>query len=230
MTNMSRNRPELILFDAAGTLIEPAQPVEEIYQRVFAEFGWEVAAADLRTSFRATFGGLGDPHFSDHMDGDSAERAWWREVVRRTAQAVGIEPEGDAFDRCFEDLFGYYASGSAWSVFPEVEEVLEEMQGRGIKLAVVSNFDRRLHRVLAEQGLAERFELILTSADVSSRKPSPVILQEAMNRLGHTPRETWLVGDSQAADGGAAMAAEIRVFILDRPHTTLINFSRELGE
>jgi len=99
-----------------------------------------------------------------------------------------------------------------------------------MKLAVVSNFDRRLHRVLAEHGLTEPFELILTSADVSSRKPSPVILQEAMKRLSHTPAETRLVGDSQTADGGAAAAAGVDVFILDRPRTTLVDFVRWLDE
>lgn len=230
LTNMSRNRPELILFDAAGTLIEPAHPVEEIYQRVFAEFGWEVAAADLRTSFRATFGGLGDPHFSDHMDGDSAERAWWREVVRRTGIAVGIEPEGTAFDQCFDELFQHYAAGSAWCVFPEVVDVLGERRSLGAKLAVVSNFDRRLHRVLAELGLVEYFDLVLTSADVSARKPSPILLGEAMNRLGHAPETTRLVGDSASADGGAAAAAGVGVFILDRPHTTLVDFLHWLDE
>ena len=227
---MSRDRPELILIDAAGTLIEPAHPVEEIYQRVFAGFGWEADAADLRRSFRDTFGGLGDPHFPDHADGDAAERAWWREVVRRTAQAVNIEPEGETFDQCFDELFEHYAAGSAWSVFPEVMEVLGKMRNRGMKLAVVSNFDRRLHRVLAELGLAERFDLVLTSADVSARKPSPILLCEAMNRLGHGPEATRLVGDSRSADGGAAEGAGVGAFILDRPHTTLADFLRWLDE
>jgi len=233
MADMSPNPPnwpELILFDAAGTLIEPAHPVEEVYQRVFAKFGWEVEAADLRCSFRSTFGNLDDPHFSYHADGDAAERAWWREVVRRTALAVGIEPEGDDFDRCFGELFDHYAAGSAWSVFPEVTEVLDEIRSRGMKLAVVSNFDRRLHRVLAEQGLAECFDLVLTSADVSSRKPSPILLGEAMSRLGHAPGTTRLVGDSASADGGAAAAAGVEVYILDRPRTTLRDFTKWLDE
>lgn len=225
---MSRNRPELILFDAAGTLIEPAHPVEEIYQRVFAGFGWEVDALDLRRSFRATFGELGDPHFYDHANGDAAERAWWREVVRRTALAVGIEPEGAAFDRCFDDLFGYYASGSAWSVFPEVEEILELIRDDGMKMVVVSNFDRRLHEVLDHLYLDRFFDLILTSADVSARKPSPKLLQTAMIRFGGDAAKTRLVGDSRDADGGAARAAGIRAYILDRPQTTLADFMRWL--
>lgn len=230
MAEMSRNRMDLILIDAAGTLIEPAHPVEEIYQRVFSKFGREVAAADLRKSFRAIFSGLEDPHFSAHPNGDAAERAWWREVVRRTGTAVGVDLEEAVFERCFDELFEYYASGSAWSVFPEVPEVLEEMRGRGMKLAVVSNFDRRLQRVLVEVGLADHLDLILTSADVAARKPSPVILQEAMKRFGRPPAETRLVGDSRTADGGAAAAAGIRVFILDRPHTTMVDFARWLDE
>jgi putative hydrolase of the HAD superfamily len=230
MANMSPNRTRLVLIDAAGTLIEPAEPVEAIYQQVFSKYGWEVEAAPLRKSFRATFGGLGDPHFSGHPDGDAAERAWWREVVRRTGLAVGIEPEGEVFDGCFEELFEYYASGKAWAVFPEVEEVLDELRARGVKLAVVSNFDRRLHRVLAELDLAAKFDLILTSADVSSRKPSPTLLEVAMDRLAQPPAATRLVGDSHEADGGAAEAAGVQVFIVDRPRTTLRDFLKWLDE
>jgi len=99
-----------------------------------------------------------------------------------------------------------------------------------MELAVVSNFDRRLHRVLADLGLSEHFELVLTSADVSSRKPSPLLLQEAMTRLGHPPEKTRLVGDSRMADGGAAKAAGVKVYILDRPRTTLRDFLKWLDE
>lgn len=226
---MSSRPPELLLFDAAGTLIQPAEPVERVYKRHFARRGWAVEEAHLKQSFRKTFTGLGDPEFQDHTDGDAAEREWWRNVVRETAVAVGIEPEGGAFEGCFGDLFGHYAAGEAWVAFPEVASVLAELKGRGFRMAVVSNFDRRLHQVLEELDLTRWFDLVLTSADVSARKPSPVLLQVAMHQLAVSPQRTRLVGDSRTADGGAAAAAGVEAFILDRPHITLADFAAGLG-
>ena len=226
---MSSRPPELLLFDAAGTLIEPAEPVARVYQRYFARHGWAAEELHLKRSFREIFAGLADPEFQDHTDGDLAERAWWRGVVRETAAAAGVEPEGEAFEECFADLFGHYAAGSAWAVFPEVRGVLEELKDCGFRMAVVSNFDRRLHRVLEELDLTRWFDLVLTSADVSARKPSPVLLQSAMRHLAVAPEHTRLVGDSQSADGGAAAAAGVEAFILNRPHTTLADFAAGLG-
>ncbi len=227
---MSGKRPELLLFDAAGTLIEPAEPVEKVYQRYFAGRGWVVEAEDLKKSFREIFSGIGDPDFQDSGDGDAAEREWWRRVVRETALAVGVDPVGEAFEECFEDLFAHYAAGRAWAVFPEVRELLADLKGKGFKMAVVSNFDRRLHRLLEELDLTRWFDLVLTSADVSARKPSPVLLEAAMEQLSVTAGRTRLVGDSRSADGGAATAAGVEVFILDRPLQTLEAFAAGMDE
>ncbi|WAC20760.1 HAD-IA family hydrolase [Luteolibacter sp. SL250] len=222
-------RTELLLFDAAGTLIEPAEPVAAVYRRHFSRYGWEVEEEILKAGFRKAFSGIGEPRFG-HGPGDDAERDWWREVVAVTAETAGIDRGAPGFGECFAALFDHYAAGSAWTVFPEVVEVLADFRKQGFRMAVVSNFDRRLHRVLEELGLAEWFDLILTSADVSARKPSPVLLQTAMNHFSVPPSHAVLVGDSRDADGGAAAAAGVRAFILDRPTTDLRSFASMVRE
>ncbi|HEY8962516.1 MAG TPA: HAD family hydrolase, partial [Luteolibacter sp.] len=137
-----------ILLDAAGTLIRPSEPVADVYARHFAAAGWPVEAARLNDAFRSAFGGADDPGYRDFPDGDSAERAWWRKVVAATARHAGLVLPGDALERCFAGLFEHYASGDAWAVFPEVRLQLERWRANGFRLAVVSNFDRRLHGIL----------------------------------------------------------------------------------
>jgi len=221
---MPPSRSELLLFDAAGTLIDPAEPVAHVYRRHFARHGWEVGEGVLKEGFRKAFGGIGDPEFGSGP-GDDAERAWWREVVAVTAEVAGIDRRAEGFEECFQGLFDHYAAGAAWTVFPEVRQVLADLRARGFRMAVVSNFDRRLHGVLEELDLAGSFDLILTSADVSARKPSPRLLQAAMDHFGASPARSILVGDSPSADGGAATAAGVEVFLLDRPATGLNHFS-----
>jgi len=210
----------LILFDAAGTLIETAEPVEEVYRRIFANHGMEADPESLRRAFLEAYAGLPEPDFAIPGGGDLAERQWWRRLVELTARATGHH-RAPGLRECFGELFAHYASASAWRLFPEVPALLAELRQSGHRLAVVSNFDRRLHPVLRDLGVAGHFELILTSADVGARKPSPALLNGAMDRLGEGKETSCLVGDSRREDGGAATAAGIPAMILDRPETTL---------
>ena len=206
-----------ILLDAAGTLIEPTEPVAAVYARHFAKAGWPVEEEAVKMAFRQVFRGAPMPDYGIGT-GDAAERAWWREVVGETAWLCGIEA-GEGFGGLFEGLFAHYNSGTAWRVFPEVRGVLERLRGDGRRLAVVSNFDLRLHRILADLGLAGYFEVIITSAEASARKPEPGIFQLAMVRLGVAA--ALHIGDSAEADGQGARAAGLPSFILDRPAITL---------
>ena len=213
-----------LLFDAAGTLIEPAEPVAEVYARHFAEAGWLVPSRAIRGAFAEVFGNAAGPDYGAHADGDAAERAWWRGVVFGTLRACGIDPFADeqGTDRCFERLFSHYAAPAAWRVFPEVVEVLEFAAGAGLATGVVSNFDRRLHGIL--DGLGLSFGFVLTSADARSRKPDPAIFREALARLGMEASEVWHAGDSAVADGEGARHLGIEPYLVDRPARDLRGF------
>jgi hypothetical protein len=80
---------ELVLFDAAGTLIEPVRPVGETYSRCFSRHGLEIGEEALGLVFREVFGGMGEPDYGNAPTGDVAEREWWREVVVRTVERAG---------------------------------------------------------------------------------------------------------------------------------------------
>lgn len=211
------------LFDAAGTLIEPAEAVAEVYARHAAAFGLELDASSIREAFGVAFGSSGDPDWERHPEGDGAERAWWRRVVGLTLeQAAGRALPEKLVDDCFEALFAHYDAPAAWRVFPEVAEVLDRALHEGFRLAVVSNFDRRLHRVIG--GLGLEFEFVLTSADARARKPDPWIFRQALDRLALSPAEVLHVGDSRRADLEGSAAAGIGGFLLERPAIDLRGF------
>ena len=212
-----------LLFDAAGTLIEPAEPVAEVYARHAAACGLPLEAAAIREAFGHAFGSSGDPTWENHPEGDAAEREWWRRVVSLTlCRAAGRPLPEDLVADCFEMLFAHYECSAAWRVFPEVAEVLDQASREGFRVAVVSNFDRRLHRILNGCGL--NFEFVLTSADARARKPDPSIFRQALDRLGSSSDEVLHAGDSATADGVGARAAGIEPYLLDRPGNDLRGF------
>jgi putative hydrolase of the HAD superfamily len=217
-----------ILLDAAGTLIRPSEPVADVYARYFAAAGWPVEAGRLGGAFRSAFEDAGDPPYPDFPEGDLAERAWWRTVVVATARHAGVEMRGDMLERCFTGLFGHYASGDAWTVFPEVRPQLEHWRANGFRLAVVSNFDSRLHRILNELDLASAFDAVVCSADARARKPDAVIFRQALDRLDVSPAEAVHIGDCPVADGRGAVGLGIAGFVLKRPEITLLDADRWL--
>ncbi|MGC4014116.1 MAG: HAD-IA family hydrolase [Luteolibacter sp.] len=210
-----------IFLDAAGTLIEPAESVAAVYARHFAAVGWDVEERAVKPAFRTVFATLPAPDYASAPEGDRAERNWWRSVVWETARHSGIHFQEESFEAIFRDLFAYYDRGLAWSVFPEVEECLTKWRQKGMKLVVVSNFDRRLHRILADLGLSGFFDTIITSADARARKPDPVIFRHALAAAAAVAGETVHIGDHPVADGEGAAALGIRSFVLDRPQTSL---------
>ncbi len=212
---------QAISFDAAGTLIEPAEPVAGTYARLLSPHLGPLDPAQLAASFPQAFKNAGQPIYEDDQDGDHAERQWWRIVVESTvAQPVP--------DEAFHELFHHYAKPESWRVFPEVTSVLSRVSELGLRCVVTSNFDLRLHRIIDGHGL--RFEEIITSASARSRKPSLAIFTQALKILELEAGELLHVGDSKQADLIGAKAAGIDAYLLDRPSTDLWDFMDWVGK
>jgi len=214
-----------IALDAAGTLFEPAEPVENTYADCFSKLGFDRPEANWKSAFQNAFHITPDPVYSKAGDGEAVEKDWWRTVVHHSAKAIGIRPDPNTMAKAFEELFEHYARGYAWKLFPETEMVLASLKSGNTGLVVTSNFDSRLHRVLKELGIADHFDFIVTSADVGARKPAPLIIYRLIELVKTEPQSCCLVGDSLHADGGAAKAAGIKFFHLDRSSLTLENFA-----
>ncbi|WP_193211255.1 HAD-IA family hydrolase [Luteolibacter marinus] len=217
-----------LFFDAAGTLIEPAEPVAAVYSRCFSEHGWEVGIEPVRDAFGKVFSAMEVPDYHGDPDGDRAEVRWWRQVVERTLRACEMDPATDPerFDGCFAALFSHYAMPASWRVFPEVVPVLEQARGEGLRIGVVSNFDRRLHAILDGWGLS--FDFVLTSSEARARKPDAAIFRQALGRVALDAGEVMHAGDSRSADHQGALGVGIIPYLLDRPRNDLHGFMDEV--
>ncbi|MCW1885998.1 HAD family hydrolase [Luteolibacter flavescens] len=213
-----------LLLDAAGTLIEPAESVADVYTRIATAHGIAAQADRVRQAFGPAFAAMPDPDYPAHSDGDAAERIWWRSLVtivlRRSLPdtATGDLAE-DTLESCFHALFHHYAQPDAWLVFPEVREVLHAAREAGLRLTVVSNFDLRLHAILAGHDL--HFDAVITSADARARKPRPEIFHLALRLLDLPPEAVHHAGDSPHADLKGAAALGIPATLIHRPGNDL---------
>jgi putative hydrolase of the HAD superfamily len=208
-------RPKALLLDAMGTLIGLREPVGNTYAALASDHGIDVDATSIDRAFPGVlrdapplaFPGLsGDPLLE-------AERAWWGKRIDAVLAAAGAEAAPVALHH---DLFERFADPSLWHVYPDVIKPLRRWHETGLRLAVVSNFDRRLHPVLEGLGLARWFDVVVVSSAAGAAKPSAGPFAAALQVLGLPPHQVWHVGDSPE-DAAGARAAGVHCVLVRRP-------------
>jgi putative hydrolase of the HAD superfamily len=204
-----------VFFDAAGTLIKPARRVGESYAMIANKYGVDLAPSDLTERFRLCFDASPPLAFPDAAATQLAllERDWWKDLVARVFAPWGTI---ERFDDCFSELFEYFAGASAWTLYPEVAATLDALKERGLILDVISNFDSRLHRILAGLGIADRFDEVFVSSAVGHAKPDARIFQAALRKHGLAPGDAAHIGDSETNDVRGAREVGLKAILVDR--------------
>jgi putative hydrolase of the HAD superfamily len=208
--------PEVIFFDAVGTLIETRDCVGGIYSRAAREFGFEAEPRILQLNFERSFRRqppLAFPAGTPESALIELEKDWWRNLVKAVFDGLGSFP---SFDEFFDEIFGRFRGHEFWRVYNDVKPALTDLKRRGVKLGVISNFDSRLYGVLRACGLDHFFDSIHISTRVGAAKPDPAIFQAALNLHSVDARHAWHVGDGLREDVEGAMAAGVNAVLLDR--------------
>lgn len=213
---MIHYKPQVIFFDAGGTLFDVRGSVGEIYQSVAARHGLIAEAAALQHAFARAFRQqplLAFPVGLSADELDRHERAWWRALVADVFGTLSQQPTFDAF---FAEVYEAFTQAAAWQVFADVEPALQALRARGIRLTVLSNFDSRLDRILAATGLADYFNAVYVSTRCGAAKPDAQFFQTALQAQGIDAAEAWHVGDSWREDIAGANGAAISAWLIDR--------------
>lgn len=208
-----------VFFDAAGTLIKPARSVGESYAAIAAKHGKEVSSTNITERFRTCFDAAPQLAFPGATEDTVAalERDWWKSLVAQV-----FEPWSPfvRFEEYFAELFAYFASPNAWTLYPEVLETLTSLKERGLILDVISNFDSRLVRILDGLDAGEQFENIFVSSRVGYAKPDRRIFNAALSYHGLAPAQALHVGDSEINDLRGANQAGLKGILVERRKTS----------
>ena len=178
-----------VLIDLDGTLLDTAPDIAAAANRMLADLG----LLPRQPALIATFIGKGIPM-----------------LVRR---AIGGTLEGDADEAIYQrglPLFErYYAeeSGRRSAPYPGAREGVERMRALGLRLGCVTNKAQRFTLELLERtGFGNTFDVVVCGDQVARKKPDPMAVLAACERLRLAPREVLFIGDS-LNDVTAARAA-----------------------
>lgn len=217
-----------VLFDLFDTLVvfdRARLPEIQIDGRVLRS-----TAGKLHEVFRGYAPDVALPAFADALswswqEAERVRNATHREVAapeRMTSmiERLGLDPRALPPAALEALLATHMRALSEAIVFPEHHTALLQDLKRGHRLAVVSNFDYTptARLVLEREGVGDLFDVIVVSDEVGWRKPSPVIFETALARLGVAPAEALFIGDRLDMDVAGSRAVGMTPVWINRDH------------
>ena len=173
-----------MLFDLDGTLLDTALDMGAALNELLVQLG---LAPLPQSSIR--------PHVSHGSAG-----------LIRLAFGVRAQAEADALAARFLALYAKRLAVET-CLFPEMPEVLDELERRGVHWGIVTNKPAWLTDPLVSSlGLAQRARVVVSGDTLAQRKPSAMPLLHAAERMQVRPAECIYVGDAER-DMQAANAA-----------------------
>lgn len=202
-----------VLFDAGATLLHPDPPVEVVYAREFAADGASFTEEELGRALARAWEEVHARPAANRYGGVRGEPDFWLAFLNRVRSFLD---GGTVSPAAFTRLAIHFRSPAAWSVYDDVFGTLEVLARRDLALAIVSNWDSYLPKLLAALDLERFFPVLAVSSIEETGKPDAEIFHRACRRLGVEPAEAVHVGDSVAEDLEGARGAGLHALLLDR--------------
>lgn len=189
-------KPKMILFDAGRTLLDYAnidtlKGVKAIMPYI-AENPRGLTAEEINNGTNEIFSRF------------EAARKQLFEVPAQMIYTLAYDLLNVKFSIPVEEIERILWGADAEKVpMPHAEELLDELNCRGIQTAVISNLDFSgylLRETLDELFPRNRFRFVITSSDYGVRKPDRHIFEAGVAKSGLAAGDIWYVGDKAAVD------------------------------
>ena len=204
--NLIFSDKKVILFDLDGTLVDSVPDLALAVNHMLESLEREPFCAETIRSWV----------------GNGAQTLVQRGLSGGSVVDEAIDPE--LFSQALNIFLGYYAQNLcvATVTYPNVPATLKALKDKGYRLVIVTNkpYDF-IDPLLEGLGLTDLFELCIGGDTLSRRKPDPLPLLHACERLGVTASECVMVGDSKN-DIVAANAANM--------HSIGVSYGYNYGE
>jgi putative hydrolase of the HAD superfamily len=197
---------EWVVFDAVGTLIFADPPIHMAYHRIGRKYGSSITPAAASQRFKEAFG----QQSTSLETNPQRELEFWKSLVNQ------VLPDASHPEAIFQGLWEHFAAPGSWGVYADVEETLEALRGRGIQVAIASNFDHRLHSVMNGHRELKPIARRFISSEIGWKKPAPGFFEAVIRQLDVPAEQILMVGDDLQADVLGARSSGLQSLLLHR--------------
>jgi beta-phosphoglucomutase family hydrolase len=182
-----------VIFDMDGVLVDSAAPHRESWKRLAAEIGGRITDEQ----FTRTFG---------RQNRDIIP------ILFGPVDEVRLCVLADRKETIYRDLVR-----TDPPIVPGVIELIRDLHGRGVRLAIGSSGPlANIRLVLEAMDVSELFTAIVSGDDVTRGKPDPQVFQLAAERLSLPPHRCVVIEDApvgiQAAKAAGANAVAVALY------------------
>jgi phosphoglycolate phosphatase len=189
-------KPEMILIDVDGTLVDSVPDLAFCVDAMMAELG---RAPRGETEVRKWVG-------------NGVERL----VQRALSGSLDGEPDAADFERAYPVFLELYAENTSKRscLYPGVREGVDMLKAAGYPLGCVTNKAAQFTEpLLKDLGLYDDFSIVISGDTLPQKKPDPAPLLHAAAFFGCAPEASLMIGDS-VSDVRAARAAGFRIICM----------------
>lgn len=196
-------------FDIDGTLYPATALYHKLIGKGLPNLRFLIAFGRVRRELRAL---LTSPEY--RARGIHTIEELHRFQAELTARRMGADPE-----RVYHDIeaFFYTASVAPFATidpYPGVSALLDQLRASGLKLGALSDFpcDKKVELL----GLANKFDVMMTSEETGFVKPDRASFDLLAQRLGVANEEILYVGNSEPYDVKGSLGAGMRAAIISK--------------
>jgi HAD superfamily hydrolase (TIGR01509 family) len=166
-----------IIFDLDGTLVDTNAIHVEAWRLVLEQRGYKVATDRIFLEV-----GKGGDNLVPDLLGREAD-----------------EKDGEALRQAHPEMFGKLARQKGLKVFPGTKELIAALRHRGLRLVLATSSGEKHLKTIAEASGVDFAALlgeVVTADDAEQSKPAPDLVTAAVKKLGLSPAQCAMVGDT----------------------------------
>lgn len=162
---------DTVLFDFDGTVMDTNEVIIQSWQHTFRTL--EGKERDVREIIKT----FGEPLAL---------------TMEKAFPHIPVKESIDIYRSYHYDNFGQLIS-----LFPGMEELIQELKRRGYKMGLVTSRLRATTiQGLEKYGIKDYFQTIVTAEDTDKHKPDPEPIYIALNNLGSQAKNSIMLGDT----------------------------------
>jgi putative hydrolase of the HAD superfamily len=153
--------------------------------------------------------------FDRDMQRGRVDHGFWWIFHSHLLEDLNESWDDEARNELIQELVRNTHDSANWDqILPGTRAALDRIRKR-FRVAVISNADGKIEKILSRCGIADCFETITDSGIVGLEKPRPEIFYAALKSLNARADESLYVGDVYSVDYVGATSAGMQAVLFD---------------